>query len=94
LWNDIIPPSQSTFYRAQKELMDPIKIKYLGNWGKCRQDMLPNSIIVFDGSRSHRRGAKEAIRDASWNVTEYDHFHHIMKAFDREWKPKSCKDCR
>jgi hypothetical protein len=61
LWNDIIPPSQSTFCRAQKALIARIKPKWVKICEKYRQKMLLDSIIGFDGSWSHRRGAKECV---------------------------------
>jgi hypothetical protein len=61
LWNDIILPSKSTFYRAQGTLLLPITDQCLLNCQRFGEEMLPGSIVAFDGSWSHPPGAKECI---------------------------------
>jgi hypothetical protein len=61
LWNDITPPSKSTFSRAQGTLLLRFTDQCLLNCQRFREKMLPGSIVAFDGSWSHRRGAKECI---------------------------------
>ena len=61
LWNDIVVPAEKTFYRAQKKI-------FLAIEQMCRENVLLNrslmrypSTISFDGSWSHRRGARECL---------------------------------
>lgn len=63
LWNDIWPPSKTSFYEAQKRIAQLIL-----NFAKqsCRywRSLLPaKSIIAFDGSWSHRRNADFCLVD-------------------------------
>jgi hypothetical protein len=61
LWNDVIPPAATSFYRAQSLLMKSISAKCERECSKWRNEMTPGSILSFDGSWSHRRGAKECV---------------------------------
>jgi len=61
LWNDIIPPSESTFYRAQNMILNVIREMFRENVGHHRNHMKTGSPICFEGSWSHRRGARECL---------------------------------
>jgi hypothetical protein len=61
LWNNILPPHSKAFYTAQTELTTFIKAKCESECLHCREMMGPESILAFDGSWSHRRGAKECV---------------------------------
>jgi hypothetical protein len=61
LWNDIIPPSKSSFYRAQQELFEVVKAKCLIECANRREEVLPGSIFALDGLWIHRRGVTECI---------------------------------
>lgn len=61
LWNDIIPPSSATYYRAQAQLFDVVKDLCLRECAKWRAEMKAGAVLAFDGSWSHRRNAKECV---------------------------------
>lgn len=61
LWNDIVPPSKTTFYRAQGELFPILSESCRSECAKWRAEMSSGTIISFDGSWSHRRNAKECV---------------------------------
>jgi hypothetical protein len=61
LWNNILPPHSSTFYTAQAQLITSIERKCHNDCSKWQEQMIAGSILAFDGSWSHRRGAKECV---------------------------------
>jgi hypothetical protein len=60
LWNDIIPPSETAFYTAQKGLFVPLEEIVRYSCKLTRDSLVGNILIAFDGSWS-RRNAKECI---------------------------------
>jgi hypothetical protein len=61
LWNDIIPPSETSFYQAQKGLFKPFDDLARSSCELVRRSLLEGTVISFDGSWSHRRRAKECV---------------------------------
>jgi hypothetical protein len=61
LWNDIIPPSETTFYRCQKIVFRHLETLARRSLNLAAMYLEPGTIIAFDGSWSHRRHAKECI---------------------------------
>lgn len=63
LWNNLLPPSQSSFYRAQKVVSEKIIEMATESCRYWKNKLLPNSCIAFDGSWSHRRNAMHCLID-------------------------------
>lgn len=63
LWNDIIPPSQRTFNRAQIEVTNLIIQMARESCAKYKALMKPHSCISMDGSWAHRRNASNCVLD-------------------------------
>jgi hypothetical protein len=61
LWNDIKLPCRTAIYSAQHEFTDAIKQECLALCQKWKAEMTDPSVVAFDGSWSHRRGAKECV---------------------------------
>jgi hypothetical protein len=61
LWNDIVPPKESTFYRAQKTVFKPLEEPARHSLAITQASLLAGTVISLDGSWSHRRDAKECI---------------------------------
>jgi hypothetical protein len=55
------PPFTKHIGHRSKNIDGPIKTNWLEICKKYRQEMFPDSIIGFNGSWSHRRGAKECV---------------------------------
>lgn len=63
LWNNIIPPSESTFYRVQKKITEAIVEMAKESCLKWKLSLRRNTCISFDGSWSHRRNALYCLED-------------------------------
>lgn len=63
LWNNLLLPSQSAFYRAQKIKSGEIIRMAKSSCDFWRGKMTPNLCIAFDGSWSHRRNAMHCLVD-------------------------------
>lgn len=63
LWSDISVPSESTFYRVQKEILDIITDMARESCAKYRSLMTPGSTITMDGSWVHRRNSNQCVID-------------------------------
>ncbi|OHT16419.1 hypothetical protein TRFO_02672 [Tritrichomonas foetus] len=61
LWNNLIPPSKSTFYNIQKEISDIIVEYAVFSCAKWKNDKSRSKYISFDGSWSHRRNANQCV---------------------------------
>ena len=63
LWNDLLPPKEGTFYKAQRIVTAEIVAMARESCLKWRNKMAPDSCIAFDGSWSHRRNAQHCLVD-------------------------------
>jgi hypothetical protein len=61
LWNDLKIPCRSSIYKAQNEFLDKVKEHCMAIVQEWREQMESGSVIAFDGSCGHRRGAKECV---------------------------------
>lgn len=61
LWNDIIPPCERTFNRAQNEVVEKILEMATEFCSKYKEQITTNSTITMDGSWSHGRNANECV---------------------------------
>ena len=63
LRNNLLLPSKSAFYRAQKIVSSEIIQMSRSSCNFWKSKMTPNSCIAFDGSWSHRRNAMHCLVD-------------------------------
>lgn len=63
LWNSIMPPSESYFYKAQKIIACIIIEMARESCARWRRVMRCGSCLAFDGSWSHRRNADHCLVD-------------------------------
>jgi hypothetical protein len=61
LWNNIVTPCSTSFYKAQKNIFGPLHELSRESVDIAREGMAENTHISFDGSWSHKRNAAECI---------------------------------